>query len=863
MHKPGWPVQLEMKSKEAQQIEELFHAAMDLRPDERSAYLAEACSGNPELQEEVASLIAAADDGNGFIDQPAFHLALRVMGSQSSESMLGKTIGPYKIESALGKGGMGEVYLATDAKLGRKVALKFLSPEFIGDTWAKRQLIKEAQAVAMLDHQNICPVYGIEENDGHSFIVMQHVEGETLCDLIRARRPEPSEVLALAKQIVSALADAHAHGIIHRDIKPKNIMVTPGGQVKVLDFGLAKLIQQKKSHDGEDSVSHLSQKGIVPGTVAYMSPEQLRGERLDYRSDIFSLGTVLYELFSGANPFGRPSSAETISAVLTLEPPSLRDNQPELSKELDSITQKCLCKDREERYQAATALHLDLENVPSAKGNRANPREYLPLRVIAAVIALLVFVGVLSQIWPARPPEQSSLVVLPIENETGDPSLEYLTDGLADSLTIQLSRVSRLTIYTPRMVARYKGPAAEPKSLGRSLNVKALLIGTLVKHGEKLGLHVRLVSTKDGNQMWDGSYDLGSNGLGVLRADIASNVIPRLLPSMSPDEARMVEVGGTPSYSALMEYFRGRYYWQHRNKENIQKALERFTKAIQLDPAFAQAYAGLSDCYVLMNTTAYGDMSTDEAMNRARATANQALQIDSTLPEAHVSMGMINLKYDWDWPKAEKEFKDAMLLYRDYPPAHYGYSMLLAITGRQTEAFAEAELARKFDPISPSTMMNSCRLSYFARQYDKAAKCLEEMLVEIPDNVGARHVLGYVYLKQGRNKEAIDAFQALPETQRTLKMVSLGYAYAQTGQRKKAEDILAEVERMYGSNDIPPLEVAVLHLGLGNKDQAFAWINKACDEKFAPLIYLNIDPAFDSLKSDPRFKELARRINLN
>src|SRR6266404_3340314 len=324
-----------MKSKDWDHIEGLFHAALAMESGQRPHYLRQACSGNESLQKEVESLISAIESSNGLMEQPVFELGLKVLGG-NVDSMVGRKVGGYKILKLLGRGGMGEVYLAEDTRLGRKVALKFLSPEFVGDNWAKRQLIKEAQSVAILDHPNICPVYGIEEHEGHSFIVMQYVEGETLADIIRPQALSADRLLPLSRQIVGALAEAHAHGIIHRDIKPKNIMVTNSEQVKVLDFGLAKTIQQKQSSEAAaDSVSHLSQLGLVPGTVAYMSPEQLRGEKLDYRSDIFSLGTVLYEMATGKNPYAQETNAEIISAVLTIKPAPFRQTSAQTSREFD------------------------------------------------------------------------------------------------------------------------------------------------------------------------------------------------------------------------------------------------------------------------------------------------------------------------------------------------------------------------------------------------------------------------------------------------------------------------------------------------------------------------------------------------
>src|SRR5882672_5961488 len=371
-----------MNRAQQDQLEEIFHSALELGGAERAAYLAKACSGDGSLSGEVASLIAAFESGNGFMDQPAFDLGLKVMGGTVTGSMTGKEVGGYKILNPLGQGGMGEVYLGEDTRLGRKVALKFLSPEFVGDNWAKRQLIREAQAVAMLDHPNICAVHGIEEVAGQSFIVMQYVEGETLADLIRGKALDSDQILPLARQMVGALAEAHAHGIIHRDIKPKNIMVTPNGQVKVLDFGLAKTIP-KSLEDATESISQLSRDGLLVGTIAYMSPEQLRGERLDYRSDVFSLGTLLYEMAARRNPHAHDTNAEIISAIMVGDPQSLRQAAFNCPKDLDHIVGKCLQKDRADRYQSVSELVIDLDKLNKGVMLPSLRRSYLSLRTAA------------------------------------------------------------------------------------------------------------------------------------------------------------------------------------------------------------------------------------------------------------------------------------------------------------------------------------------------------------------------------------------------------------------------------------------------------------------------------------------------
>jgi serine/threonine-protein kinase len=852
-----------MEVKDWERVESLFHAALPLDAGARAAHLELACAGDQALRAEVESLLAASERDEGFLAENAFNAGLEVLSGAQAERLEGKQIGCYQVLSQLGRGGMGEVYLAEDTRLGRKVALKFLSGKLVDDNWAKRQLVKEAQAVAMAEHPNICPIYGIEEAEGHSFIVMQYVEGETLADFIAARRPDVAEALSLGAQIVAAVAEAHAHGIIHRDIKPQNVVVGGGGQVKVLDFGLAKIIHRKDGVAplGEDS-SRVSQGGLVIGTVAYMSPEQLRAERLDFRSDIFSLGTVLYELFTGQKPFARASHAEVISAILTSRPPPLAAHSPAIPPELDSIVFHCLEKDRNQRYQSASELLYDLGNFQH--GRAAAPARRRALNLAAAALALLLLLVVISAFAYHRFTRPYKLAVLPISNDSGDAVVEYLGDSLAESLISKFSRLPGLRVSPFTTTSGYRGERRRaPQEAGRELDVDAVLLGRIVREGDSLVLKTELIDASDGAQLWGERYDdINTISIAGVQHDIAAKVGTAVELPMGGREQKLLAAQDPDNEEALREYFRGRYLWRNRSKENIQKAVDKFNAAIALDPSFAKAHAGLADCYALMNSPAYGNMPTEEAMNRARAAARQALAIDNSLAEAHTSLGVVHLRYDWDWAEAENRFRHAVSLDPDYAPAHYWYSHLLTVTGRQPEAIAESELARKLDPLSPLTRMNFCREFYFGRQFDTAAACLREMLREDPANVSAQRTLGFVYLQQGMNDAAIEIFEKIPDTNRALKVVALGYSYARAGRKAEALGILAEVEKMAEQTYIPPHERAVIYLGLDDKDHAFYWLNKACDERFATMIYLTVDPAFDTLRADPRFDDLARRVNL-
>jgi serine/threonine protein kinase/Flp pilus assembly protein TadD len=865
-----------MPNKNLSQVETVFHAVLELPAGERAAYLAQECTGDESLYAEVSSLISALDSQDGFMEQPALNLGLNVLSRSSEHSMIGKSVGPYKVILRLGKGGMGEVYLADDTRLGRKVALKFLSQEFIGDNWAKRQLVKEAQAVAMLDHPNICPVYGIEEHQGHSFIVMQYVEGETLSHVIHAQRSTPTEVLALAKQIIGALAESHAHGIIHRDIKPKNIMVTRSRQVKVLDFGLAKTIQQKKGIEIDDSTSRLSQNGVLVGTVAYMSPEQLRGERLDYRSDIFSLGTVLYELIEYQSPFTRPSEAETISAILTSEPEPLKNLDVE-SAHLAPIIHKCLQKARDERYHSASELLLELDNYPDARARQSRSRHLAPWLVTTTAVLLLA-VGLalaylrLSQsrssnslaannersksIWVTH-----SLAVLPVVNKSGDNQVEYLCEGFTESLINKFALLSSLRVSPYTSVSGYKNATANPQAIGQELGADAILLEEIVPGRGSLVLRSRLIRTVDGSQIWTGEQPINWPGIFELEDQLAKTVTEGLELGLE-NEKNFLTTHGTSSPEAFRQYMLGRYFWRNRDKENINKAIGFFKEAIRLDPLYARAYAGLADSYVLLSTVSFGKTPTSEAMTRASAAAKEALSIDDNLAEAHTSLGVVNLRYDWDWRNAESQFRRAIELKPDYAPAHYWYSHLLLITGRRSEAISESSKARDLDPFSPPSVVNFCRILSISRQYGNAITCYDKLVKENPDNDHIKYLLALVYERSGRNEDALKMLERIYAKNPALAGAALGFVYAKVGRKDEAKQVLADMFHLARQRYVPPWEFSIIYVGLGDYDNAFVWLEKAYEERFATLIYLTVEPLFESLRFDARYASLVTRLKL-
>ncbi|HEX8283788.1 MAG TPA: protein kinase [Pyrinomonadaceae bacterium] len=852
-----------MKAEEWERIESLFHEARALAPEARAVYLDGACSGDAALRAEVESLLAACKGREHFMEEPAFDLGLKVLAASPPDPLAGRLIGPYKILKQLGRGGMGEVYLAEDTRLGRRVALKFLSAKLVDDTWAKRQLTKEAQAVAILDHPNICAVHGIEEAEGYSFIAMQYAEGDTLAALIRKHLPDIPRAVSLAVQIAGAVAEAHAHGIIHRDIKPQNIVVTPTGQVKVLDFGLAKSVQLKRDAGplAEDT-SQISNSGLVVGTVAYMSPEQLRAERLDFRSDIFSIGAVLYETVCGKKPFARDSNAEVISAILTSRPAPLTREAGDVPPELSRIIFKCLEKHKEQRYQSASELIYELSRLQEGSAPPVPFWSALARRAATVLLLLVVLAAALLFVSRLRPAKERTLALLPIANPSAAPELEPLSDGLTEDLINKLSRLSALRVKALTTISGYKGRQVDPLKVGRGLGVEAVLVGALTRQGESLVLQFTLLDTSDGTQLWGDKFTVRPEQILDLQDEVSEKVTSQLAPAAGYDDKKLLELRPTQNAQALTEYYQGHNLWEKRSKENFREIVAHYERAVELDASYARAYAGLADCYVQMNTPAYGNMPAAEAMNKAKYMATKAIEIDNNLPEAHTSLGVVLFKFEWNWPEAEKEFRRAINIKPNNAWAHYWYSQLLSVMGRADEAIAHSRTASDLAPFSSAARNGLCRAFYLARQYDTAESCYGEILARDPGNVNTNYLLSYTYLKQARYAEAIRILENFYAKNRSLAAAPLGFAYGKNGEAGKALKILQDMQEISKTDYLPPQERAIIYIGLGDNDKAFYWLEKSYAEHFSTLNFLTAEPIYEDLRSDPRFAPLARRINL-
>ena len=829
------------------QIDELAQSALERGVAERVAFLDEACVGDDELRREVESQIAYQQQASKFLEEPAFkHAAEFIADPQTeTESMEGRTISHYSILRKLGAGGMGEVYLAQDTTLSRKVAIKFLSDHSSAGDQASRRLVREAKAAAALDHPHICAVYEVGEEAGYSFIVMQYVEGETLASRIQRQPLESREALDIAVQIADALAEAHSRRIIHRDVKPQNVMLTASGQVKVLDFGLARVVREGSLIDSiSETESLLSVPGAVIGTVPYMSPEQVRGEALDGRSDIFSFGAVLYEMLSGRNPFQAESLGGTMSSILTKEPAPLARYVSEAPDELQRIVRKALSKDKEGRYQGIKDLLIDLRELKQELEFEAKLERQ-------------------SRSKGGNPSKTvESLAVLPLANTSDDPNMEYLCDGITETIINSLSQLPKLKVMARSTVFRYKAQVVDPQEIGRALGVRSVLLGRMLQLGDNLIIGVELVNVADGSHLWGEQYRRKLLDIFELQEEIAREIIEKLRLKLSGQEKKRLAKRYTKNTQAYDLYLKGLYHWNKRTPDGLNIAIRHFREAIVLDPNYALAYAGLADCYILL--TSITGVPSKETYPKAKAAAEKALETDDTLAEAYVTLGYLKFFHDWDWAGAETEYKRAIEFNCNYATARNYFSICLVYMERFDEAFEQYKIALKLDPLSLPISSGLGWALYSARRYDEAIGQCEKTL-ELDPNFGRTHLyLGEIYVQKRMYEEAIAEFQKAAQLSGELwAKVELAHAYAAAGRRGEAEKILDDLRDQPEPSNVSPYQMAIIYAGLGEKDRAFELLEKAYEQRNHGLVELKVEPMLDSLRSDPRFADLQRRVGLS
>ena len=849
--------------------------------------------------------LAAHENAGSFIEKPALDVAAQSLANEihaNPESMVGRVISHYRIIKRLGAGGMGEVYLAQDLTLGRQVALKLLPAHFTEQAQRLRRFEQEARSASALNHPNILTIYEIGQADSTRYIATEFIDGVTLRERMAGEPMETGEALDVAVQVASALAAAHAKGIVHRDIKPENIMISRGGHlaqkenlVKVLDFGIAKLTDQTAGEaEAITRVLLNTHEGSVIGTASYMSPEQARGDKVDVRTDVWSLGTVLYEMLSNRLPFKGDTQQDVIASILKEAPPPLPVEVPD---RLKWIVEKALRKNREERYQTSSEMFSDLREVQRQSGNAIDERasrtgdgtarenagtqtaiarptssaEYIVSGIknhkatFAAGLAVLLLVAIGFAYWlytnrNSNTTPIQSLAVLPFINESGNSDVEYLSDGMTESLINSLSQLPNLAVKARGTVFRYKGKDLAPQQVGSELSVQAVLSGHVIQRGDQLTLSLELVDVRTANQIWGDRYQRKLTDLIALQSEITRDVLQKLRVRLSGAEEQKLTKNYTENTEAYQLYLKGRYYVLKLKRSETQTGIQYFQQAIDIDPSYALAYVGLAEAYRAMALT--GEMPATEFMPKAKAAAQRAVELDDALAEAHSQLGFITFWYDWDWNAAEKQCKRALEINLNSPDAHLVCAHLFSTTGRHAEALAEAKRARELDPINLRTNSLEGQLLIYAGQTDEALSRLQKTFEMDPNFWFAHMWASSAYIEKGMFAEAIAEGRKARELpiDSTQPTAFLGYALAKSGKQAEARAVLEDLLKASTERYVAPYHIALIYNGLNKRDETLAWLERGFEQREPKMTFLKVEPKWNNLRGDPRFQDLMRRV---
>ncbi len=851
-----------MLSNHKEKLKNLFNVATELEYSKREDFLDKACGEDLELRSELENLLASFDAADSFLEDSAIGEVVSLIIENKRKLEQGQKVGFYEIISNIGTGGMGEVYLANDSRLNRRIALKILPAEFTRDEMRLKRFRLEAQTASALNHPNIITIYEIGDFEETNYIATEFVEGETLREKISSGNLHPIEVLDIAVQIASGLSVAHRANVVHRDIKPENIMIRPDGIVKILDFGLAKLTEtrgrgdagtrRENNHDESLAATpnlrvsaSLTNPGTIMGTVNYMSPEQADGSMIDGRTDLWSLGVCLYEIFTGKLPFAGKTLNHTLVAIMENEPREFEPVNSFGAVDVREVIDKLLRKTPDKRYKSAGQLAEDLRGIKRKLQNLSEEKESVSNRKTAA-----------------ESPRVQSIAVLPFLTFGLQEDEEYLGIGLADSLIMQLSKAKELEVRPTNAVRNFANAERDIDEIGRNLNVGSVLEGNLQKLGERLRVSVQLVETNSQKTIWADKFNADLIDLFDLQDTIAEKVSESLLLSLNTIEQEKFSKPQTDSKAAYLEYLKGRYYWDKRNVEAVKQAVEQFKKAIDLDPTYALAYTGLADAYTMLGI--WGEFPPDEIFPRAKAAAERALQIDETLAEAYASISRVKYSYERDWEGVESYLKKAIELNPNYSVAYGRLGTFYSLMHRHDETVEVLKQARQLDPLSRQTSASLASSYYFARKFETAIEKLKDVLAIHPNYLSAVFMLAVSYARNGQFAEAIETGQRAVEISNGH-LVIKGYQaiiYILAGEKEKGLELLKELEEKVSENKTLNYSIAAIYAQLNEKEKAYEWLEKCFEKGDANIHSIVIDIEFDNLRNDERFRQMLKRLDL-
>jgi serine/threonine-protein kinase len=827
-------------------------------------------------------------------------------------------LGRYEIRSLLGAGGMGEVYLAHDASLNRRIALKVLPLEVASDHDRMRRFKQEAVSAASLNHPSIAHIYEIGEANGLNFIAMEYIEGATLRAKIHQENEELPKLLRVLQHVAEGLAKAHDAGIVHRDLKPDNVMITPEGHGKILDFGLAKLIEPAPASGSitseEPTILQHSTPGVILGTAGYMSPEQAQGKtkEIDHRADIFSFGCILFEAITGRRAFAGTDTIDTLNKIIREPAPLISNFNPGAPADLQRIVRRCLAKDPEQRYQNIKDVAIELKEIrrelqengelrtisnreaqtlsenatpnrsaaataapPSSPSTGVSSAEFIvneikrhkAVSIVAAVLVLLVIAAATFAIrsyWHAASTEVAieSIAVVPFVNQNKDANADWISDGLTETIINNLTHLPNLKVIARSSVFRYKGKEQDPVAIGKELGVRAVLTGRIMQRGNTMVISADLIDIRDNKQLWGDQYERQLSDMLSVQREIAREITDNLRPTLSGvDKSRMMKQY-TADSEAYQLYLKGRFYWNKRTPDDFKKSIGFFEQAIEKDPNYAMAYSGLADAYTLL--TVYSNESPRELMPKAKAAALKALELDDKLAEAHASFGQIVVYYDYDLATAEQQYHRAIDLNPNYAPAHQWLAEYLSLVKRSDEAIAEIKRALELDPVSVIMNRVYADILMDARRYDEAIEQYKRTLELDPNFPTAHFFLGSVYEAKGMFDEAVAKYADTARVNGVPPEIveKINQVYEKAGWKAYLQATLDYVLHQPENRRLPPFAIASYYARLGKKDEAFEWLQRGYDERDFRMTLLSVSWEFDGLRSDPRFADLVRKLGL-